>query len=702
MSNVDDPNARRAIVRVGVNHTSLKAKKDLGILMDAMSNAQASALPMLGLLNIYNNTTNNNYTITYTKDKEDPRMADYDFLPVIQEAGIFDDIVALDERDVYIFKPSTGLWSKASMNEAAEIIRSSTKLKLNDADTAYIKSFDGPVKILRSMMSKIKDVKFPRKLNLNPKHCVAFDNGMYDAATDVLRPFVRSDFVETTIGYPHCYESTSDAMDFIQDFYCKIFPVPEEREYFLRMIAKALFSGEQSKHFLILTDDRDGNNGKTTLMRAVEAVFGSLKAPTEREFLYESTMVNSNGAAANFLSYIGKRLAFFDEPPASSSQRLDGKKLKDLTSGDARIRGRNLHESEVIEAPFEALIVIACNENNFPNVDASDVAFINRMKALRLRSLFVPEEVLGEYSSQEHVYPMGQGEFKAAMAASVGAHVNLLAEAYRRFLQHGLVEPECVKSVVNGITFAADGRFQVIQDFVDKFMDFNPKRTPDKKGLQYYAYVPVKSVMAAFWTWFLSYENEELRQGFSKAELGAKEGWKKMTEVVMKRKGRPVVQIRTTVDGQRKMLKVFNNTVLKEPAMEIDRTCSMAEASFRDQVEKATGLKFPKARPTWLVNPKTGKKLELDMFNADHKIAIEYNGPQHYMFPNVYHKTPEEFQAQQERDAIKRDVCHRRGIVLLEVPCGPTREAEIEWVRSRMPEMFGGLDLGFTSSISRS
>jgi len=80
------------------------------------------------------------------------------------------------------------------------------------------------------------------------------------------------------------------------------------------------------------------------------------------------------------------------------------------------------------------------------------------------------------------------------------------------------------------------------------------------------------------------------------------------------------------------------------------------------------GCEFKKIRPNWLVNPKTGRKMELDGYNQDLKIAIEYNGKQHYVFPNGFHKTIEEFEKQKERDLLKLDLCDKNGVYLITVP----------------------------------
>lgn len=73
-------------------------------------------------------------------------------------------------------------------------------------------------------------------------------------------------------------------------------------------------------------------------------------------------------------------------------------------------------------------------------------------------------------------------------------------------------------------------------------------------------------------------------------------------------------------------------------------------------------------RPAFLVNPATGKKLELDLFDIKTNIAIEYNGAQHYSFSSHFHKKKDDFVKQQQRDKFKSDRCYERGIHLIVIP----------------------------------
>ncbi len=73
-------------------------------------------------------------------------------------------------------------------------------------------------------------------------------------------------------------------------------------------------------------------------------------------------------------------------------------------------------------------------------------------------------------------------------------------------------------------------------------------------------------------------------------------------------------------------------------------------------------------RPDFLCNPETGKNMEIDCFNEEYAIAVEYNGIQHYKYPSVFYKTEKEFYNQVYRDRLKRKLCDENGIYLISVP----------------------------------
>lgn len=97
---------------------------------------------------------------------------------------------------------------------------------------------------------------------------------------------------------------------------------------------------------------------------------------------------------------------------------------------------------------------------------------------------------------------------------------------------------------------------------------------------------------------------------------------------------------------------------------------SSGERECRRVLESVFGVPFNKSRPHFLNNPVTGGSfnLELDCFNDDMKLAIEYNGIQHYEYNPFFHKNKEHFLNQKYRDDMKMRMCKDNGITLIVVP----------------------------------
>ena len=92
------------------------------------------------------------------------------------------------------------------------------------------------------------------------------------------------------------------------------------------------------------------------------------------------------------------------------------------------------------------------------------------------------------------------------------------------------------------------------------------------------------------------------------------------------------------------------------------------EENCRQLFEELFKKKFPSIFHPDIVNPNTGRKLQLDGYNKELKIAFEYQGMQHYKFPNRWHRTEKDFKDQQWRDEFKRNACKNIGITLIEIP----------------------------------
>lgn len=97
---------------------------------------------------------------------------------------------------------------------------------------------------------------------------------------------------------------------------------------------------------------------------------------------------------------------------------------------------------------------------------------------------------------------------------------------------------------------------------------------------------------------------------------------------------------------------------------------SKGEVECKRVLRKIFNRPFDKARPNFLNNPVTGGQfnLELDCYEPELKLAVEYNGIQHYQYNKFFHRNKEHFLNQKYRDDMKKRICKEYGIFLIEVP----------------------------------
>lgn len=92
------------------------------------------------------------------------------------------------------------------------------------------------------------------------------------------------------------------------------------------------------------------------------------------------------------------------------------------------------------------------------------------------------------------------------------------------------------------------------------------------------------------------------------------------------------------------------------------------ETRCRALLERWFGVPFPKVRPEWLRNPETKRRLELDCYNEQLRLAVEYDGAHHEVWTPHFQASPGALEAQKRRDRYKDARCRGLGITLIRVP----------------------------------
>jgi len=99
-------------------------------------------------------------------------------------------------------------------------------------------------------------------------------------------------------------------------------------------------------------------------------------------------------------------------------------------------------------------------------------------------------------------------------------------------------------------------------------------------------------------------------------------------------------------------------------------TCSsgLSERIIRNIFEQLFKLPFKKQKPSWLINPITERKMELDGYNKDIGIAFEYQGEQHNRIVKPFKMDSDKLESQLFRDDLKKSLCIKHNLLLIQVP----------------------------------
>jgi hypothetical protein len=101
---------------------------------------------------------------------------------------------------------------------------------------------------------------------------------------------------------------------------------------------------------------------------------------------------------------------------------------------------------------------------------------------------------------------------------------------------------------------------------------------------------------------------------------------------------------------------------------------SKGEIECRRCLEKIFNKPFPNKRPDFLRNPVTSNyekdiNLEIDCYNEELRLGVEFQGIQHSKYNKFFHgDSKEKFYNQRYRDVLKKHMCKDVGVTLIEVP----------------------------------
>ena len=331
----------------------------------------------------------------------------------------------LSRGTFYVCDPSTNMWKptdfatmkRSLLNKGAQEAANMTSCPLGPAELAYI--FEHENDVLHAFgVDHCLDNDFTVKtLDCNPM-LFALENGVVDLSETPVprfRPARVDDYVGDCAA-PFAYDEALAREHRIEvDTYLRqLFPFDDERELALQFVAYCLSGLQDIKVFAIATDERRGNNGKSTFIHFLELFFG-LRVPEvaclsgymiqDKDFVQQSSAPsNKNSHNGNLVALKGIRLLVADE--FDSDTRIDTTLMREMVGGtDKKLYGRHVHKSSFFAFDWFSKIMFAFNEGSAPSMKGVPELYL-RAVCLAFRGKFVPKV---SEDAQPYTYPIDRG-----------------------------------------------------------------------------------------------------------------------------------------------------------------------------------------------------------------------------------------------------------------------------------------------------
>lgn len=296
-------------------------------------------------------------------------------------------------------------------------------------------------------------------------YLIAFKNGVYDFANDIFRSGKPEDYI--SIALPIEYEDygTVDHPKImeIEEFFRKIFPDDEIRNYFLNQVCQVFVGGNQEKQILFWTGS--GDNGKSVTQALFEKMLGRLAIK------FDTTLITGKktgaGCAAPELARSGNgvRWAVLDEP--NRDEWINAGFMKLLTGQDSFF-ARDLYEKGKALREIIPMFKLHMLCNTLPGIRDGDMATWNRIKVIPFESTFVSmEKCPSSYEEQveKKIFPMDD-RFNDKIPSLVQPLAWYLIQRWKNYDKNDKYEPEKVTSATRVYKQENDAYLQYIQSYI--------------------------------------------------------------------------------------------------------------------------------------------------------------------------------------------------------------------------------------------
>ena len=474
---------------------------------------------------------------------------------------------------------------------------------------SYVQKASAIDSIIAMAKYVLHDTELADKMDADPD-LLGCQNGVLHLCTGQLRPAGENYVSQQT----SCnWKGLGLETPLIDGFMSDIFNADQDLINFMqRFMGYCLTGHDKSQVWAIFSGS--GANGKGVLNEMMKAMMGPYAAEMHRDCIFRTGRSSAPGAAeSHIIALMNKRWTVRDE--SDSDDILNEAMVKKLTGGGS-ITARDLNKPMTTFKPTFKPILMT---NKRPRIDVSSDAMRRRILVIAFPNRYKPAH---ELDISDPTQKLRDDDMQAKMT-SQEAQEQLLVWCVRgalQWYQHGLEDiPKAIADEKEGYYKESDD----IGNFIKEHCQLGKQL----------------SVMTTVFRTSLQNAGIHKSPQYIKKQMEAK-------GLVYKKS-----------HGAHRFLGV---SLIRES--EACRTASASEDKFKKALEARLQVVLVQgSRPDWL------QGLELDLYHTLSRVAIEYNGPQHYTYPNPYHQSYREFAQQQQNDTKKAKLCIENGVHLLQI-----------------------------------
>ena len=227
------------------------------------------------------------------------------------------------------------------------------------------------------------DETFLSKIDANP-NLIGFNNGVYHLKQKTFVPSNSFDYVSLSVGYDFYEDKIDEKYEIVDQYFKMLHPVEEQREYYLKTIARQLF-GDNGMELFHIHAGHNGSagGGKTKSWEINKICFGDYIQKFDIALLVNTKRKDANAPSPEFKLWKGRRILYCTEP--NPGETINAGVMKDLTGGEIIVY-RTLFSNHFDQ--YIPQFKVHVMTNDLPQIDGTDEGVKRRARVLPYISKF--------------------------------------------------------------------------------------------------------------------------------------------------------------------------------------------------------------------------------------------------------------------------------------------------------------------------